>query len=200
MTANEDHPNFTNWAQDWQAGAPAADDAASVERIRQYVTRRGRLVRSFRVADFVVGAIALPVLGYRAWIADNDIERAAMIGLAAITIAATAFGWWNSRGILQASATTTSEYAALSAERLRRLRFGWRMAWVVLLAQVVVFTIWIWNRLYSSANPPHPRVEQLSWAWLAGFTLIAVVSLLWFGRWLSRDAARFEDLRRELDA
>lgn len=200
MTAQDNHPNFTNWAQDWQAGAPGDHDQASAERIREYVTRRGRLVRSFRVADFAVGAIALPVLGYRAWIADNNIERASMIGLAVITIAAIVFGWWNSRGILQASATTTSEYAALSAERLRRLRLGWRIAWAVLVAQVVIFTVWIWNRLYSGANPPNPRLEQFSWAWLAGLTLIAIVSLLWFGRWISRDAARFEALRRELDS
>ena len=200
MTAQDNHPNFTNWAQDWQAGAPGDHDQASAERIRQYVTRRGRMVRGFRVADFVVGAIALPVLGYRAWIADNNIERASMIGLAVITIAAIVFGWWNSRGILQASATTTSEYAALSAERLRRLRFGWRMAWVVLVAQVVIFTVWIWNRLYSGATPPTPRLEQFSWAWLAGFTLIAIVSLLWFGRWITRDAERFEVLRKELDS
>jgi hypothetical protein len=199
MTGSDDHPNFTSWAQDWQAGTPQAQDEASAAQIRQYVTRRGRLVRSFRIADLVVGAIALPVLGYRAWLAGNNIERAAMIGLAVITIAAIVFGWWNSRGILQASATTTSEYAALSAERLRRLRLGWRIAWAVLAGQVVVFTVWIWNRLYAGANPPDPRLEQFAWAWLAGLSLIAAASLLWFGRWISRDAARFEALRRELE-
>ena len=194
---NAQDPNFSAWAEDWQAGAPSAE--ASADRIRKYVTRRGVIVRSFMAADFVVCAIALPVLGYFAWVADDSVERVAMLGLAAITVAATSFSWWNWRGTVGKAATTTAEYVAISAERLRQLRRGLRIAWIVLSAQVVVFTVWIWNRLYTSATPPDAQVAQFSWAWLAGFTFVAVVSLMWFGRWIARDAERFEALRRQLE-
>lgn len=190
-------PNYAAWAQDWQAGAPATD--ASAERIRKYVKRRGVIVRSLFVADFVVGVIALPVVIYFAWIADDSVGQVAMIGLAAITVAAMGFSWWNWRGTVGRAATTTAEYIALSAERLRRLRAGLSVAWMVLSAEVVLFTVWIWNRLYSGANPANAQIAQFSWAWLAGFTLVATVSLIWFGRWIARDTARFEALRRELE-
>jgi hypothetical protein len=195
MTAQD--PNFAAWARDWQAGAPATD--ASAERIRKYVKRRGVVVRSLRAADFVVGAIALPVLIYFAWIADDSVGRVAMIGLAAITVAAMGLSWWNWRGTATRAATTTAEYVAISAERLRRLRRGLSIAWIVLAAEVAVFTVWIWNRLYTGESAPDAQVAQFSWAWLAGFTFVAVVSLLWFGRWMARDAERFEALRQELE-
>lgn len=190
-------PNYAAWAQDWQAGAPATD--ASAERIRKYVKRRGFVVRSLRAADFIVGVIALPVLIYFAWMADDSVGRLAMIGLAAITVAAMGFSWWNGRGTVRRAATTTAEYVALSTERLRRLGRGLRFAWIVLSAEVAVFTVWIWNRLYGGANPPDAQVALFSWAWLIGFTFAATVSLLWFGRWLARDAEHFEALRRELE-
>ena len=195
MTAQD--PNFAAWAEDWQAGSPGAD--ASAERIRKYVTRRARIVRSLMAADFVVGGIALPVLGYFAWIADDNVGRVAMIGLAAITVAAMGFSWWNWRGTVNPAATTTAEYVAISAERLRRLRAALSVAWLVLAAEVALFTVWIWNLLYAGASPPNPGVAQFSWTWLAGFTSVAVVSLMWCGRWIARDAERFEALRRELE-
>lgn len=200
MSEQHNDPNFDKWAQDWQAGIPKQHGDGSAERIRRYFRQRSGTMRSFMVADFAIGAVALPVLGYFAWIADNDIERASMSGLMAITVATIAFGSWNWRGVLKASATTTSDYVALSAERLRRLRLACRIAWVVMLAQVMVFTIWIWNRLYSGAAPPQAWAERFSWGWLAGFTVVAIVSLVWFGRWIARDARRFEALRRELDS
>jgi hypothetical protein len=195
MTAQE--RDFAAWAQDWQAGAPATD--ASADRIRKYVKRRGVVVRWLLASDFVVGAVALPVLIYFAWIADDSVGRVAMIGLAAITVAAVGFSWWNWRGTVTRAATTTAEYVALSAERLLRLRRGLRIAWLVLSAEVALFTMWIWNRLYAGHNPPDAQVAEFSWAWLAGLTLVAVVSLLWFGRWIARDTERFEALRRELE-
>jgi len=63
----------------------------------------------------------------------------------------------------------------------------------------VVFSIWIWDRLYSGAGSPEPFAERFAWAWLGGFTLAAIVGLVLFGRWLNRDTARFEALRRELE-
>jgi len=41
--------------------------------------------------------------------------------------------------------------------------------------------------------------ELLAWGWLFGFCSAAAIALAWFGRWITRDAARFEALRRELE-
>ena len=75
---------------------------------------------------------------------------------------------------------------------LRRLRLAWRIGWVVLAGEVVVFVIWIWDHLYSGARPHDVGAERFAWGWLAGFTLVAIVSMVWFGRWITRDAERFE--------
>jgi hypothetical protein len=197
MTAPDSHPDFAKWAQTWQ------DDThtpAAAELIRDYVRRRGRLLRLLRFIDVAVGVVALPVVAYLAWVADSDVERMSMIGLASIVIAAAAFGWWNWSAALSAAASTTTDYVAVSAGHLRRMRLAWLLGWAVLAAEVVVFIIWIRNRLYATGGPVDPDVERFAWLWLTGFTMVAAVSLLWFGRWLSRDAARFERLRRELES
>ena len=186
--------DLKEWVGDWQA---APYDAESAEQIRHYVKRRTGILWSFAVADFVIGGIALPVLVYLGLSTTEQTERMAMAGLASITIAAVMFGWWNRRGVLRSSATSIAEYVAISAERLRRMRMAWRIGWVVLIAEVIAFTIWIWNRLYSGSEAP-AGAERFAWSWLGGFTLAAIAGLVYFGRWLNRDEARFEALRREL--
>lgn len=197
MSAQDDR-NFQQWTKEWQAGPPR--DITTEEQIRHYVKRRTGLVWSFFVSDFVVAGVALPVLVYFSVAARSGIERLSMLSLAMITVATVGFGWWNWRGVLRSSAATTAEYLAVSAERLRRMRMAWRIAWTVLIGQVMLFTLWIWDRLYAGANAPSAWAERFSWGWLAGFTLIAIVSLMWFGRWITRDAERLEVLRRELDS
>jgi hypothetical protein len=192
-----DDRDFQQWTREWQAGTPR--DVTTEEQIRHYVKRRGGLVWSFMVSDFVIGAVALPVLVYFGVAARTDVERFSIISLISITIATIGFGWWNWRGVLRSSAANTAEYLAISAERLRRLRLAWRIGWAVLVGQVVVFVIWIWDRLYSGARPLDSGAERFAWAWLGGFTLVAVVWLVWFGRWISRDARRLDALRRELE-
>jgi hypothetical protein len=195
MTPNDDI-DLQQWAGDWQA---APYDVASAENIRQYVARRGGLLRWFAVADYAVAALALPVLLYIGVTTEQEAERLAMAGLASITIVAVAFGWWNRRGVLRSSATTIADFVAISAERLRRMRTALRIGWIVLGAEVVVFSIWISNRIYSGPRSFSAGAELFSWSWLIGVTAIAAVSLVLFGRWLTRDAARFEALRRELE-
>jgi hypothetical protein len=195
MNANDDR-ELSEWAADWQAAEP---DLESSEQIRHYVKRHGRLVRSWMVTDFVIGIIALPILAYLGWVTESDIERTAMIALASITVAAVGFGWWNWRSVLRSSATSVSDYVAISGERLRRMRLAWRLGWIILAAQVIVFIIWIWDHLYSGARPPSPDAERFAWTWLGGMTLAAIGGLLWFGRWIRRDTERFEALRKEFD-
>ena len=196
MSAPEDR-DFSRWTAEWQS-APAHDET-TVEEIRRYVQRRTGLLWSFAVADFVIAGITLPVLLYLAWVTEEDVERLAMLGLASIVVAAVCFGWWNWRGVLRSSATSVAEYVAISTERLRRIRLAWRIGWVVLVAQVIVFTIWIWDHLYSGAQPMSPAAARFAWGWLGGFTAAAIIGLIAMGRWISRDAERFERLRRELE-
>jgi hypothetical protein len=195
MSAEHDR-ELQQWASDWQAGAER--DISTEEQIRQYVKRRSGLLWSWAVADFVIGVIALPVLAYLGWMARNDVERFAMLSLAGITIAAVGFGWWNWRGVLRSSAASTAEYIAISAERLRRMRLACRIGWAVLVGEVIVLTIWIWDHFQTGAHQHDLADGVFAWGWLVGFSLAAAFSLLWFGRWIARDAARFERLRREL--
>ena len=190
-----DDRDFQQWTKEWQAGAPR--NVTTEEQIRHYVKRRSGLLWSFFVADFVIAGIALPVLVYFGVAARSDIERASMFSLVVITVATVGFGWWNWRGVLRSSAATTAEYLAVSAERLRRMRLAWRIGWLVLSTQFVVFTIWIWEQLYSGRLPYNPRAERFAWSMLGGMTIAAVIALIIFGRWIRRDTNRFEALRRE---
>lgn len=197
MSEFDERLDFKQWATEWQAGG--IRDTATDEQIRHYVKKRGGLVWSFLVTDFVIAGIALPLLVYLGIATDSDAQRLAMLSLASITIGAVGFGWWNWRGVLRASAASVSEFIAISEERLRRMRLAWRIAWFVLAAQVVVYVLWIPSQLQAGGTPPSPGQLRFAWGWLAGFTLAAVMGLLWFGRWLKRDAARFEAIRRDLE-
>lgn len=196
MTRPDDR-DFEQWTRDWQAGAPR--DIATEEQIRHYVKRRGGLLWSWAVADFVIGGIALPLLAYLGWMARSRVEVFAMPGLAAITVAAVAFGWWNWRGVLRSSAASTAEYVAISAERLRRMRLAWRIGWVVLAGEFVVLAVWIWDHFYAGTHAHDAADELFAWGWLFGFCAAAAIALAWFGRWIRRDAERFEALRKALE-
>jgi hypothetical protein len=193
----QDDRDFHQWQQDWQAGQ--SRDVTTEEQIRHYVKRRGGLIWWFVGTDFVIGIIAVPLLTYLGVNARTDIERLAMLSLGSMTIAAVLFGWWNWLGVLRRSAATTAEYVAISAERLRRMRLAWRVALGLLLVEVTIFTVWIWDHLYSGARPHDRGDEIFAWTWLAGFTAAAIAALVWFRRWLNRDAERFDALRRELE-
>ena len=195
MNANDDR-ELTEWAADWQA---APHDEASAEQIKQYVARRSRMLWSFAVADVVIAAIALPILVYIGATTEHDVERMAMAGLSSLTIAAVIFGWWNWRGVLRSSATSVADYVAISAERLRRMRIAWRISWLVLAGFVALYTVWIWDMLYSGARPHTPGEERFAWGWLGVMTAAMIGFLLWYSRWIKRDAERFEALRRELE-
>ncbi len=196
MTTSDGQRDFAEWSQDWRAGGER--DVATEEQIRSYVVRRSRSIYSFIVADFVIGGVALPVLLYYGVMTDNGVQRFAMLCLASITVATVCFGWWNWRSVLRASASSVSEYIAVSAERIRRMRLAWRVAWMVLAAEAIVFTIWIWDLLYKGPSPAPVGSIRFAWTWLGGFTLAAAAGLVAFGRWLKRDAERFEALRRDL--
>jgi len=188
--------DLKQWATDWQA---APYDVESAEQIRLYVKQRTGLFWSFAVADLLVAGIALPVLVYLGVSSPRQTEQMAMLSLASLTVATVMFGWWNRRGVLRSSATTIADYIAISAERLRRMRMALRIGWIVLAAELILFSIWIWDRVYSGARTVSPGEIRFAWSWLAGFTLLGAFGLIKFGRWLNRDAERFEALKRELE-
>lgn len=196
MTVHEDR-DFREWQQQWQAAVPR--DISTEEQIRHYVKRRTGMLWSWIVAEFIIAGIALPILAYLGWASTVEIERFAMWALAVLTVAVVLFGWWNWRGVLRSSANSVAEYVAISAERLRRMRLAWRTAWLVLAGEVILFSIWIWDRLYSGTRPLDAGNERFAWSWLAGVGAAFVVYLIWLGRWIRRDSERFERLRRELE-
>jgi hypothetical protein len=195
MTTHEEHTEFAGWSREWQSSG--ASTSSSEAEIREYVRKRGSVVRSFLFADLVIGAVMLPVLIFIAIVTDKPVERASMIALATITIGAVGFGWWNWRAVIGSSVATVSEFVDISLERLRRMRIAWRFAWLVLASEVIVFTIWIRDQFYSGASPAAESSERFAWSWLIGFSLAAAVGLVSFGRWLRRDEARFEVLRHD---
>jgi len=186
-------PELKEWTSDWQTGS---DREFSVEAIRLYAQGRSRFMWTWVLSELTVGAIALPVLGYVGWMAPDAVQRWSMWLLALITIAAMSVGWWNWRGSLLASAKTTAEYVAVSTERLRRMRQAWRIGWIVLAAQVAVFSVWIWTRLPSAATTA--LSVRFAWGWLLFVTLSAVCFMLWMDRRIRRDADTFEALKRDL--
>lgn len=188
-------PELKEWTSDWQSGS---EREYSAEAIRLYAQGRGRFMWTWLLIELAVGAIALPMLAYMGWMATDQVERWAMGLLGLITVAAMSVGWWNWRGSLLASANTTAEFVAVSTERLRRMRQAWRLGWVVLVAQVAVFSVWIWNMLYAGTRSHTAFAEQFSWAWLAFMSLSAVGFLLWVDRVIRRDEQKFAELRREM--
>jgi hypothetical protein len=196
MTVHEDR-DFREWQQQWQTAIPR--DISTEEQIRHYVKRRTGMLWSWIVGEFIIAGIALPILAYMGWASTVEIERFAMWALAVMTVATIMFSWWNWRGVLRSSANSVAEYVAISAERLRRMRLAWRVAWMVLIGEVVLFTIWIWDHLYSGAQPHDAGAERFAWSWLAAFSGAFAIYLVFLGRWIKRDAERFERLRRELD-
>jgi hypothetical protein len=198
MTSHDQDADFARWSREWQAATPR--QGASAEEIRRYVHRRGWLMKSFFVADIVIVAIALPVVAYFAWQANSGIERAAMISLAIVTIAAACFGWWNWRGVWRSTAAATTEFIAIAAARSQRMRVAIRAAWILFGVEMAIFTVWVWARLYGGGRRPEPAEERFAWLWLAGFAIAFALSLARFSRWLRRDSAKFAALRMELES
>lgn len=180
---------------DWQSSqAPAAP----ADQVRAYVTRRGRLLAAWAAFDTLLGTAFFAFLVQRAVTHPDPIEKLAMGLLATITAATMAFAWWNLRGTLRASSQDTRTFVALSVERSRRFARNLRAAWVVLGAQAVVFTPWVYHQLYGGGRVPERGREIFAWSFLAVMLAGAAVFILGLQSWARRDAAAFEQIRREL--
>jgi hypothetical protein len=190
---NTTDPDLTAWTADWQAGQ---ETPGGSQAIRDYVRKRSRLIRVWMWGELAVGIVALPVLGYVWWMTENTVERMAMCLLGLITIGAVVLGRWNWKGLRDASGGTTMEFVEVSLARIQRVRQALWMGWGILIAEVCVFTLWITARFENGAASRGS--ETFAWTWLSFMTIVAIAHLLWLSRWIDRDAARFEALRRDL--
>lgn len=186
-----------DWQKTWQEDV---DSPVAPEIITRTVKRRGREIAIWIAGEIVVAVAALTFLLYRVATQPDLGERVAMGLLALIAVAALLFEWWNWRGVIRSSASTTSRYLALAIERSHRLRRSVRAAWVILGAEIAVFVPWVWNRLYGDGEPPTAFAERFGWGWLAGLTLAAVIGILLLQRRIDRDAHALESLARETEA
>jgi hypothetical protein len=180
----------------WQA--PSAASTAA-DDIRDYVRRRSRLLRLWFGGELAVGTAFLAFLTHRAVTHSDPVEQLAMALLALITAAAMAFGIWNWYGALDASAADTRTFVAISTARAHRLARSIRASWVVLAAQIAVFTPWVYHRLYAGGRDPSLASEVFGWGLLTMMVILAVVFILAVQWWARRDATVLRQIRRELD-
>jgi hypothetical protein len=181
---------------EWQAAEATVTPA---DQIRNHVKRRSRLLTVWFWFDELVGLAFLVFLTHRAITNADPIEKLAMATLALITAGAMVFGGWNWHGALRPSAEDTRTFVAISAERSRRLARSVRAAWVVLAAQVAVFTPWVYYRLYGGGRQVPLAGEVFGWGLLAVMIGLAAVFVRLVQAWGRRDAASFEQIRRELE-
>lgn len=182
------------WATVWQNVPVRATSSVDIER---FVRTRGRRLRWWVAGELLVGGVALPVLLYIAATTSRSVERGVMLSLAVVTLGAGAFTLWNWRGMLRASAWTTTRYVEFCGSLVHRKRLAWRVAWWVLGAEVSVLAVWIWDRFHPTGRQSlAPRAEALAWIWLGGLTLAAVAVLIQVRRWIARDAITAETLGR----
>jgi hypothetical protein len=182
---------------DWQTPPAPATPAAE---IRAYAQRRSRLLVAWMTGELLIGSAVLSFLVHRISTQTDPIERLAMGLLATITAGAMAFGWWNWRGAVRASAQDTRTFVALSTERARRFARNIRASWVVLAAQAVVFIPWLRHRLYADGPAPSRTTEFATWGFLIAMLALGAVFVLALQAWARRDAAAFAQIRRELES
>ncbi len=184
-----------HWMDDWQATeVPGTPPAA----IRDYVRRRSRLLALWISAEVIVGVGGLAFVLLLVLAESDRVHQLLMGLLALIIVAVLAFDWWNWRGTLRVSAEDTTTFVTLSMERLRRVRRAFRVSWLLLAAQVTVFTPWIWYRLYVQPGAATNRQQVFAWGLLIGMSSSAAVWTLLAARWVNRDARVLEGLAREL--
>jgi hypothetical protein len=189
-------PELQQLMDAWRApaGAPAGPPAA----ICRHVRRRSRLLWASLAAEALVVIAIAPVL-FQTAIAGDAFEKVAMASLAAISLGAIGFSWWNWHDAIRASGESTSAFLELSRRRVTKLARAVSAGWVVLGAEVVVFIPWIANRLFGGPEPASLRAQVFSWGLLALMTTLGVAALVALARWAERERASLDALRRELD-
>lgn len=176
------------WMADWAAGAERLD---APEVIREHVRRRTRLLTAWVIGELATVSIIVAFLVRYAVTNPDPIQRVTMALLVTISIGALAFSFWNWRGAWRPSADTTTEFLAVSRNRLRRFRRAARAGWIVLLAEAVVFVPWVWLRAGARWD---------AWAFLCAMLASGAWFLVKSARWAAREGELLDELAHELDA
>jgi hypothetical protein len=195
MMSNGTDREWEQWVGAWRADA---GPSAAPEAIAHHVRRRGRTIALWFGGEVAMGLGFAVFLVYRVVTHPDPIERIAMSLLALIASGAVLASWLTWRDTLRASAETTAAYVALALKRSERVRRWIAAGWVILVAEVLVLTPWVWHRLYGGAEPPSAGAERFAWGWLAGITILAVCFLAGLDAWARRDRARLRELTEEV--
>lgn len=178
------------WRQDWTT---TAEPVEAPERLRRHVRRRSRLIRAWIAGDTVVGLAALAFVGWVAVTVPDPVNRTAMALLAAITVGALGFAWWNWFGTPRPVAETTATFLAVAADRCRQIGRAVRAAWIILAVEAVVFVPFVaWN-----AGPP--RANPGAWLFLAAMLGVGAAGCYLLARWSRREARIVGELRLEIE-
>jgi hypothetical protein len=189
-------PELQQWIATWQT--PTSASNGTPEAIFRHVQRRSRLLWFWLAGEVAIVMAVAPVLVWTA-MAGDTLDKLAMASLAAIATAAIAFSWWNWHGAIHGSGESTAAFLRLSYLRVEKLGRAAFVGWMVLGAEVLVFILWIGNRLYGNGAVADLRSQVFSWGLLGVMTLLCAWFLVRLARWAERERSRLESLRAELD-
>jgi hypothetical protein len=194
---NQPDPELQQWMADWQA--PGPQSTTTPEAIHRFARGRGRLIRMLVAGELVIVLALLPVMiatGARgSW-----FDRVAMMLLAAASVAAIGFSWWNWHGTLRATSESTAAFLALSRLRTMRLQRAIVAGWCLLAAEVAVFVPWVAYRLYGRGPAADGGVQVFAWALLVGLAALGAGWLVALRRWSISERDKLDVIQEELDA
>jgi hypothetical protein len=180
--------DWLTWTERWQdldAAPPPASLAARVGA-------RGRLMAVWAAGEVAIGATAVVVLITLAATASSSADRLAMLALAAVSLAAGGFAWWNWRGTWRPRSQSLGSFVELSRLRCRRVRRGIAAGWWILAAEIACFVPWL------ALRPTAPGTARVGgYLLLAGLALAAVVALIAVKSWARREEEAIDTLAAE---
>jgi hypothetical protein len=196
---NHTNQDLREWIDDWQAETEGARPKTAAEEIRVHVRKRERMLWWWIVMEFMIAIGAFMFLVHRAITDPDPMEKVAMGLLALAVVGVSWFEGWNWRGTLRPSAENTSAFLAIALDRSRRLERSLRAGWVLLAAEVLIFTPWIWHNLRDLDADTRFERSVFAWGLLISMMGAGALALFFMQVWARRDAAGLETLKRELN-
>jgi hypothetical protein len=181
-------PELSNWIEQWREQSTPAPPPATL--LARRVRRRTLGLYALAAGELVLTAW---VCVFMAWVLRRSAgwpDHLAMAGLAAASLGALAFTFWNRRGVWRSSASTTLEFLAFSLLRCRRRRRSLRFGWWLLAFEVAVLGSWL----------AHRGAGVQGYALLAAVAGAVALVLSWLGRRTRREIAELAAMSRETEA
>ncbi len=195
---NQANQDLREWIDDWQAETTDGRPKTPAEDIRVHVRERERMLWWWLFLEIVIALGALLFLVHRALTYPDPVEKVAMGLLALAVVGVSWFEGWNWRGTLRPSAENTSAFLAIALDRSRRLERSVCAGWVMLAAEVLIFTPWIWYNLRELDADARFERSVFAWGLLVSLVGAGALALFLLQLWARRDAAGLEALKREL--